>query len=219
MESAKSSQFREFIGKLLVKGSDENIAKIDKTKIQNALIALTSADSVAFNNVIAFINNDMRLNVITDQHFIVGDVFRHRGGEGYTPMYIWEGAQNLLFTPNKERVIAINKTIGKLRDYPLTENMNDSKIQKKAKSTPMSEEEYFLAKFLVIVKPELGKEVLGYTLDTSKHYLFHVKLSSGKVVALGLGWYGGGWDVGGCAVGADGGLGRGDGVVWFGPCP
>ena len=215
MESAKSSQFREFIGKLLVKGSDENIAKIDKTKIQNALIALTSADSVAFNNVIAFINNDMRLNVITDQHFIVGDVFRHRGGEGYTPMYIWEGAQNLLFTPNKERVIAINKTIGKLRDYPLTENMNDSKIQKKAKSTPMSEDEYFLAMFLLIVKPELGKEVLGYTLDTSKYYLFHVKLSSGKVVALGLGWYGAVWGVVDFAFDTNGNWNQGNMLLYF----
>ena len=51
MEKATNGQFREFIGKLLVKGSDAKIALLDRTKIQNAIDSLSSSDYV-FNNFI-----------------------------------------------------------------------------------------------------------------------------------------------------------------------
>ena len=58
MEKATNGQFREFIGKLLVKGSDEKVAQIDKTKIQKVIDSLSSNDSTVFENFINFINNE-----------------------------------------------------------------------------------------------------------------------------------------------------------------
>lgn len=121
-----------------------------------------------------------------EKFFIVGDVFRHCGGKGYAPMYIWKDAQNLLFTPNKDHRIDINNTIGKLRGYTLLTNMNDSNIQKNAKSIPISKDEFFLVLFLLIVNTKLGKEVLGYKLDTSKCYLFYVQIACEKLVTVSL---------------------------------
>jgi len=62
MEKATNGQFREFVGKLLVKGSDEKVALIDKTKIQNAIDSL-SQDEIVMKNFIKFINNGCRLQV------------------------------------------------------------------------------------------------------------------------------------------------------------
>lgn len=61
MEKATNGQFREFVGKLLVKGSDEKVALIDKTKIQNAINSLSSAEDTVFENLVRFINNGCRL--------------------------------------------------------------------------------------------------------------------------------------------------------------
>lgn len=57
MEKATNGQFREFVGKLLVKGNDENVAKIDKTKIQTIINSLSSAEDTVFENLVRFINN------------------------------------------------------------------------------------------------------------------------------------------------------------------
>ena len=70
MEKATNGQFREFVGKLLVKGSDEKVAQIDKTKIQDAINSLSS-DDVVVSNFIRFINNGCRLE--TDS--FVSDLF------------------------------------------------------------------------------------------------------------------------------------------------
>jgi len=63
-EKATNGQFREFVGKVLVKGNDENVAKIDKTKIQNAINSLSStSEDTVFENLVRFINNGCRLFV------------------------------------------------------------------------------------------------------------------------------------------------------------
>lgn len=62
-KAATNGQFREFVGKLLVKGSDEKVALIDKTKIQNAINSLSSAEDTVFENLVRFINNGCRLLV------------------------------------------------------------------------------------------------------------------------------------------------------------
>jgi len=63
-EKATNGQFREFVGKVLVKGNDENVAKIDKTKIQNAINSLSStSEDTVFENLVRFINNGCRLLV------------------------------------------------------------------------------------------------------------------------------------------------------------
>jgi hypothetical protein len=195
MEKATNGQFRELIGKFLVKGSDEKVALINKKKIQTAINSLSSEDNTVIDNFIHFINNSCRLNVVMGDNFIVGDVFRHRGGEGYIHMYLGDNAQNGLFKPAKDRIIAINPIIGKLCEYVLPENMNDTVIQKNAKSSPMSEDQFLLILYLLLIKPDLGKKILNYVLDKNKIYIFHVKLNSGTVVAVDVRWRGGEWYV------------------------
>ena len=68
MEKATNGQFREFIGKILVKGSDEMIASINKEKIQSCINSLSSED-VVMKNLVTFINNDGK--VIVDRPKII----------------------------------------------------------------------------------------------------------------------------------------------------
>ncbi|TSD02914.1 MAG: hypothetical protein Athens071416_433 [Parcubacteria group bacterium Athens0714_16] len=56
MEKATNGQFREFIGKILVKGSDEIISSIDKEKIQSCINSLSSEETV-LKNLVTFINS------------------------------------------------------------------------------------------------------------------------------------------------------------------
>ncbi len=64
MGKATHGQSNEFIGKLLVKLSDEKIAQIDKQKIQKVIDSLTSKDDTVIDNFIRFINNGCRLQII-----------------------------------------------------------------------------------------------------------------------------------------------------------
>ncbi len=63
METASRGQFCEFIRKLLVRVNDDKVKNIDKTKIQNAINSLNSED-VVIDNLIRFINNGCRLQII-----------------------------------------------------------------------------------------------------------------------------------------------------------
>ncbi len=121
------------------------------------------------------------------ESFIVGDVFRHRD-ETCVPQYHGSNAKDWIFTPNAKVKIAIKQKLPKLSEYILPKDMNDSDIQSNAKSTPMDEETFLLVLYLLIIKPELGKKILGYELRKDRWYLFHVKLSSGKVVAVNAFW-------------------------------
>lgn len=66
MKSASNGQFRELIGKLLVKGNDEKITKIHDEKIQPIINFLSSKDESDryFENFIRFINNGFNLQII-----------------------------------------------------------------------------------------------------------------------------------------------------------
>gem|GEM_PF-5814156 len=72
--------------------------------------------------------------------------------------------------------------------------MNDTTIQKNTNSKPMSLEEYWLIRYLLIVNPELGKQLLGYELkQDGTVYIMHVTMTDGSVVAVYLFWYDARW--------------------------
>lgn len=125
--------------------------------------------------------------------FVVGQVFQHRA-KGLVPQYFWDNFKNLLWSPAQTKVVSIN-AFGKnnLKEYVLPKNMDDTTIQNNASFTPMKEDQFWAMMYLLIVKPKLGKKILKYVLRKDKAYIFHVKLASGKVVAVGVYWDGGEW--------------------------
>ena len=128
-----------------------------------------------------------------DDSFIVGVLFQHRNS-ACIPQWFSDNFRDWMWKPCKERTIKIDQTPRKLNEYRLPKNMNDSTIQKNAKSTPMSIEEYWLIRYLLIINPELGKQVLGYEVNKDSAYIIHVKLADGSVVAVRLYWRVGGWN-------------------------
>jgi hypothetical protein len=120
--------------------------------------------------------------------FIVGIVFQHRNSV-CVPQWFSENFREWLWKRYKERTITIDLTPRKLNEYCLPKNMNDSTIQKNAKSTPMSIEEYWLIRYLLIANPELGKQLLGYELKKDGPvYIMHLNFDDGTVVATNFYW-------------------------------
>lgn len=193
METASNGQFRELIGKLLVKGSDEKVALIDKQKIQNAINLLSSNSENAFQGFVDLINNDFKLQTILTNAFTVGDIFRHRAEQGDCRLFLSDNTQAWLVKPNLKKVIPIRTDPRKLTKYCLPKNMNDSSIQQNAGNPGcMTEEEFFLVMYLLIFQPELGKQALGFALAKDKYYIFHVTLN-GRKVAFFVDWHDDEW--------------------------
>src|SRR5690242_14652214 len=84
--------------------------------------------------------------------FIVGVVFQHRNS-ACVPQWFSDNFRDMVWKPSKERTIKIDRTSRKTNEYRLPKNMDDSTIQKNAKSTPMSIEEYWLMRYLLIINP------------------------------------------------------------------
>jgi len=128
-----------------------------------------------------------------EEIFVVGEVFQHRN-KNLVPQYFGDNFKNWLWASAQTRTVAIN-AFGKnnLKEYVLPKNMYDTAIQNANNSTPMSEDQFWAMLFLLIINPRLGKEILKYELRKDKVYIFHVKLSSDKVVAVSVDWGGGGW--------------------------
>lgn len=146
--------------------------------------------------------------------FIVGEVFKHRNKD-CVPQYHGTNFQNWMWTLAKEKVVAIS-AFGKnnLKEYVLSRNMNDTTIQSNANSTPISEDQFWAILYLLIINQKLGKKFLKYELRKDKVYIFHVKLASGKVVAVDVFWAGGEWVVNARGF-AYGGLRDGGNVFLF----
>lgn len=128
-----------------------------------------------------------------EQSFIVGQVFQHRNS-GLVPQYFGDNFKSWLWEPALMKVVSIN-SFGKniLKEYVLPKNMNDTAIQQANISTPMEEDQFWVMLYLIVINPKLGKKILKYELRKDKVYIFHVKLASGKVVAVDVYWYGGEW--------------------------
>ncbi len=193
MEIAKRSQFCELIGKLLVKTNDEKVSLIDKTKIQNVIDSLSSGDDVV-DSLIKFINDGKLLPEIDSmESFIVGQVFQH-GNKDLVPQWFGDNFKSWLWTSAQEKTISIN-VFGNniLKEYILPKNMNDTAIKNASKSSSMTENQFWVMLYLLIINPKLGKRILKYELRKDKVYICHVKLSSGVSVAVDLYWFDDEW--------------------------
>jgi hypothetical protein len=119
------------------------------------------------------------------ESFIVGEVFQHRNAN-CVPQYFSDQFNVWLWVPQKHKEIIIDtEAVRKLNEYRLPENMYDTTIEKNANSKPMSMEEYWMTRYLLIVNPELGKQLLGYQLkQDGTVYIMHVTMADGSVVAV-----------------------------------
>jgi hypothetical protein len=128
-----------------------------------------------------------------EQSFIVGQVFQHRNA-GLVPQYFGDNFKTWLWEPAQTKEVSIN-AFGKnnLKEYFLPKNMNDTAIQNTNSSVPMGEDQFWAMLYLLVVNPKLGKKILKYELRKDKVYIFHVKLASGKVVAVDVRWYDDEW--------------------------
>jgi len=193
MEKATRGQFCEFIGKLLVKVKDEKVTEIDKIKIQEAIDSLSSEEATVLDKFISFINNGCQPTTVLVNSFIVGDIFCHRAEKGDHRLYLSDNTQNWLIKPNLKKVISIRTDLGKLSEYFLPKNMNDSSIQSNTGNPGLMElETFFCVMYLLIFQPELGKRALRFSLQKDKWYIFHVMVN-GKKVAFSVRWDVGEW--------------------------
>lgn len=91
------------------------------------------------------------------------------------------------------KIISTNE-VEELSKYVVSKTgMNDSLIQDKVRSGFLEEDLFFAILYLLIFKPESGKEFLNLELKKDKLYLFHVNLDSLKKVSITIFWNDGKW--------------------------
>ena len=165
----------------------KKISAIDGDKIQEAI---DMPDKENFlDEFIKWMNNGCKLTYNLINGFVVEQIFRHRAEKGDRRLYLSDNTQNWIVKPYLKRTVVIRTDLGKLSEFRLPHNMNDSTIQSEAgKPGLMDIDTFFLLWFMLIFNPELGKQVLGYELSKEKWYLCHVELPNGKRVAVRVYW-------------------------------
>lgn len=139
-------------------------------------------------------NKKIKSKMKGEVSFKVFDVFGNRI-KGYVPQYLGENYRQYVFIPNQNKVLTIPKNLQKLVGYRLIKKMNNFETAKETKSTPMDEESFLIVLYLLIIKPELGKELLNYELKKDGNwYLFHLNLDLNKnddlyFMSLHIRWY------------------------------
>ena len=170
----------------LLTTKDDAIPTIDGTLIQKAIDECGSGTTQA--EFIKWINNGCRLTTILANAFTVGEFLRHQAEKGDHRLWLSYNTQNWLIKPNLKKVVPIRTDLRKLSANRLPNNMNDSSIQENAGNPGcMTEEEFFCVMYLSIFQPGLAKQVLGFTLQKDRWYIFHVMVG-GKKVAFGVYW-------------------------------
>ena len=170
MRSLAISQEHELLQKLESAGLNSQVAQA----------IITSKGNKLAKKVIDFLKNEIGLKT---NSFKVSDLFGNRV-EGQIPQWMSETFLVKVFNPYKDMEIAIPEVLPTLNEYVLPHNMKDSKIQENTSSKPMSLEEYFLARYILLIS---GKA------DKSKVYIFHVQVGN-LVLALLLFWHGDEWN-------------------------
>ncbi len=176
----------------------DRVFGLQKDCSEKAHIAYNNNDEQFFDGLEAFLkaNYQQKAEFIEkvlgkksgEKTFVVGEVFQHRN-EKLIPQYLGGNFKSWLWTPAQKKSVSIN-AFGKniLKGYVLPKNMNDTVIQNKNASTPMSEDQFWAMLYLLIIDPKLGKKILKYVLQKDKVYVFHVKLANGTVVAVRVRW-------------------------------
>jgi Mn-dependent DtxR family transcriptional regulator len=175
------SQEHELLQKLESAGLNSDVAQ----KV------ITSKGNNLAKKVVDFLKNEIGIlkNVIK-----ISDFFGHQIAD-QIPQWMSDTFLTKVFNPYKDMEITLPEVLPILNEYVLPRNMSDSKIQENTSSKPMSLEEYYLARYILLIS---GKA------DKSKVYLFHVQVGN-EVLALYLYWYGDSWNS------HDWSFGRGDG--------
>lgn len=124
------------------------------------------------------------------QTFVIGEAFQHRS-ENCVKLWLEDVFMSRVLEDVKRRTLAIEFK-NKVSEYILPKDMNDTAIQKAKKSKRLSVNEFFQLLYLLIVEPNLGKELLNFELNKkSKAYFFHLELVSGESAAVRIRWDGG----------------------------
>lgn len=128
-----------------------------------------------------FIEKVLGEKLVERESFVVGKVF--------LPFSQWLGDnfKNLVLNPSLKKVIKIN-VFGDsfIKEYILSKSINDLAIQNATSFSPMEEDKFWAMLYLLLIDLKHGKKFLKYELHKNKVYLFHVKLSSDKIMAIRL---------------------------------
>jgi hypothetical protein len=172
---ATSKQFRNLVGNLNM-CSDELIEKIDHEKMKQAVNQCFGGCETKAEFV-KWINNDCRLTALSNDQFIVGQIFSGNNYEIDEWIFMDKNTRSILVEPNEGKIITISKFMGGHNEYVLPEAMNDSTIQDRTGSPGYMNEEHFLScMYVSIFQPYAAKRKLGFSLRKSldNWYTFHV---------------------------------------------
>lgn len=133
-----------------------------------------------------------------ENEFIIGEFFNESSIKqklAQSAVLINDLFVSKLITPNKDNVVVIDENIGKLRICNLPEALNDSATQKYAESAPLTENELLQILYLLICDYNDSKSrrclnILGMKYYHRVTYHFHVKLSSGELLAVSFSQFG-----------------------------
>ncbi len=109
--------------------------------------------------------------------FIVGQVFQQRG-EGLVQQRYQPNFKNLIWEHAQGRTVEINAFGKYLKEYIPEDNLTDTRIEHKTNSDCMSEDAFWALMYVLIIKPEMGKEMFKYELNKSSNYFFLVRMGS-----------------------------------------
>jgi len=181
------------------------VLELQKYYREKAYIAMTNGDEHFFLSFEAFLKADYQQKSeliervlrkkVGEEGFVVGEVFQHRNSN-LTPMCFGYNFKSKLWEPAQTRTVSVG-AFGKniLKDYVLPKKQTNTEIQNATNSTPMQEDQFWVMLYLLIIDPKLGKKILKYELRRDKYYVFHVRLTSGEVIAVHLYWNDDEWNL------------------------
>ncbi len=123
---------------------------------------------------------------LAEETFAVGEVFQHRN-KSLIPQYLGDNFKSLMWAPAQGKTLTVPSSMNSPKEYVLPKNMNDMAIQKANGSAFVDEDTFWVILYCLIIKPELGKELLNYELRKDKVYIIHVRVGD-RVVAFGVRW-------------------------------
>lgn len=130
---------------------------------------------------------------LPEETFTVGEVFQHRN-KSLIPQYFGDNFKSWMWTPAQGKTLTVPSSMNSPKEYVLPKNMNDTAIQKANGSASVDEDTFWAILYCLIIKPELGKELLNYELRKDKVYIIHVRVGD-NVIAFYVYWGGGEWNL------------------------
>ena len=192
MENKKSkTNWRSLVKSKIKSEKDKWRVELHKEYYKQARVAVRNNEILFFQTLEAFLesNNQQKLEFVEKilgqklevDSFIVGEVFNDKSEF----CQLSKNFSELLLSPSEGKIIPVKVFDGlSLKEYVLLKSIDDEKIQKITSSVPIEEDKFWALAYLFLN----GKKVLlGYKLkklDKDRGYLFHVKLSSGKIFTV-----------------------------------